>query len=81
LMTPIAGHDAAAEVSITGTFGYWATFAGKASDDKPLCGVRSDWVNVKGGPMTAMFMLKYFGGPEIAMQITRVGWHVPRGQG
>jgi hypothetical protein len=31
-----------AEVSDTGVFGYWTTFAGVATDGKPICGMSTD---------------------------------------
>jgi hypothetical protein len=65
---------AGAEVSDTGVFGYWTTFAGVATDGKPVCGMRTDWR--AGGT----FLIKYFGQDELVVQIGREGWQVPFGQ-
>jgi hypothetical protein len=81
LATGVAAALAApanAEVSGTGVFGYWTTFAGVANDGKPVCGMRTDWS--VGGQTTGRLMLKYFGQPEIVVHIARVGWQVPYGQ-
>jgi hypothetical protein len=59
-------------------FGYWTTFAGVATDGKPICGMSTDW-GVKG-QTTARFLIKYFGRDEIVIHIGRVGWQVPYGQ-
>jgi hypothetical protein len=67
-----------AEVSDTGVFGYWTTFAGVANDGKPVCGMSTDWS--VGGQTTGRFMIKYFGQHEIVVHIARVGWQVPYGQ-
>lgn len=67
-----------AEVSDTGVFGYWTTFAGVATDGKPVCGMSTDWAI--RGQTTGSFLIKYFGKDEVLVQIGRVGWQVPYGQ-
>ncbi len=77
VMAALAG-PAGAEVSDTGVFGYWSTFAGAATDGKPGCGMSTDW-GVRG-QTTGRFLIKYFGQDEILVHIGRVGWQVPYGQ-
>jgi hypothetical protein len=69
---------ACAETSNTGVFGYWTTFAGVASDGKPVCGMSTDWE--LRGQTTGSFVIKYFGLDEIVVHIGRMGWQVPYGQ-
>jgi hypothetical protein len=69
---------AGAEVSDTGVFGYWTTFAGVATDGKPVCGMSTDWQ--RGGATVGSFMVKYFGGDGIVVHIGKVGWQVPEDQ-
>jgi hypothetical protein len=75
--TALAG-PAGAEVADTGVFGYWTTFAGVATDGKPVCGMKTDWG--VGGQTTGSFLIKYFGQKEVVVQIARAGWQVPYGQ-
>ena len=42
LSTALAA-PANADVSDTGVFGYWTTFAGVANDGKPVCRMGTDW--------------------------------------
>jgi hypothetical protein len=77
-MTATLALPAGAEVSDTGVFGYWTTFAGVATDGKPVCGMSTDW-GVEG-QTTSRFLIKYFGQDELVIHIGRFGWQVPFGQ-
>lgn len=77
-MTAALSASAGAQVSNTGVFGYWTTFAGVASDGKPICGMSTDW-EIRG-QTTGSFIIKYFGAGEIVVHIGRAGWQVPDGQ-
>jgi hypothetical protein len=77
-VTAALAAPANADVSNTGVFGYWTTFAGSANDGNPVCGMGSDWA--VGGQTTGRLMLKYFGQSEIVVHIGRLGWQVPYGQ-
>jgi hypothetical protein len=77
-MTAALAAPSSAQVSNTGVFGYWTTFAGVANDRKPICGMSTDW-EVRG-QTTGSFIIKYFGGGEIVVHIARAGWQVPYGQ-
>jgi hypothetical protein len=74
VLTALAG-PADAEISTTGTFGYWKTFAGVADSGKPICGMNTRWDI--GNNVSADFFLKYFGNDILVVQITRDGWKVP----
>ena len=63
---------AGAEVSDTGVFEYWTTFAGVATDGKPVCGMSTDWA--VRGQTAARFLIKYFGRDELVFHIGRAGW-------
>jgi uncharacterized protein (DUF2147 family) len=77
-VTAALAAPANAKVSNTGVFGYWTTFAGVATDGKPVCGMNTDWG--VGDQTTGRLMLKYIGQPELVVHIARAGWKW-RGQG
>jgi hypothetical protein len=77
-VTVVLFAPASAKVSDTGVFGYWTTFAGVATDGKPICGMSTDWA--VRGQTVARFLIKYFGRDEIVFHIGRAGWQVPSGQ-
>jgi hypothetical protein len=79
-VTAALAGPANAEVSDTGVFGYWTTFAGVATDGKPVCGMSTDWSVGGRGPTTGSFVIKYFGRPGLVVHIGRDGWQVRYGQ-
>jgi hypothetical protein len=77
-VTAALAAPAGANVSDTGVFGYWTTFAGATNDGSPVCGLSTDWG--RGGSAVGRFMIKYFGGDRIVVHIGKIGWQVPEGQ-
>jgi len=77
-VTAALAAPAGAEVSDTGVFEYWRTFAGVAADGKPVCGMSTDWV--LRDQTARSFLIKYFGQNEIVVHIGHVGWQVPYSQ-
>ena len=69
---------AGAETYHTGVFGYWTSFAGVATDGKPVCGMSTSW-EIRGQTV-GEFLIKYFGQDEVVVHVGRVGWDVPYGQ-
>ena len=62
-----------ADMSPTGNFGAWQTFAGTNDNGEKMCGA-----SVRG--KDRFFMIKYAGDNLVTLQLWKVGWAIPSGK-